>query len=142
MATNTLTARNHKITLRVAGVTIPGDWKTFSGGGLTSESTINRPGGMADREALPGVAERENITLEREYNWVRDDGLIGPGGLLDLQVELGADSEVVVQRLNPQKQAVGRPKVYRGTIVNAAEGDLDSESGDPATMTVECTAVN
>lgn len=142
MASNTLTARNHKITLQIDGVTIPGDWKTFSGGGISSESTTNRPGGMANRESLGGVAERENVAISREYDWARDGGLIGPGGFLDTAVENNADSVVTVQRLNNRKQPVGPPRMYVGTIQMATDAELDSEDSAVQTLNVECTAIN
>lgn len=141
MPQTVLTSKNHSITLVVGGLAVPGPWKTFTGGGKKSEGTFNRPGGMADRQALGGVSERENVTITREYDWTRDGALIGPGGYLDQQVDEDGESTVVVQRLNKQKQPVGSPKLYVGTIVGATDAELDSESSDVQIMTVECTAI-
>lgn len=142
MATTTLTEKDHAITLSVAGVAIPGFWKTFSGGGISSESTTNRPGGRADRESLPGVAERENVTITRERKWDRDGPLVGPGGFLDQCVEDGEESLVMVQYLNHKRQPVGQPKPYRGVIQQATDSELDSEGSGVQMITVVCTAVN
>jgi hypothetical protein len=141
MASNTLTSRNHKITLTVNSIQIPGDWKTFSGGGLSTESTFNNPGGMAEQEALGGIPTRENVSIGREYNWVRDDSLVGPGGFLDEAAKNDADTVVTVQRLNRLKQPVGRAKMYAGKIVQVGDAELDSEDSEAQMWTVECSAV-
>src|ERR1700712_1274087 len=116
-----LTSRNHSITLKVGDIAIAGPWKTFTGGGIKSAGTFNRPGGMADRQAIGGVTERENVKITREFDYVRDAGLVGPGGLLDTAVEEGHPSVVMVQRLDANKRPVGDPKPYVGMIIVAED---------------------
>lgn len=142
MATTVLTSRNHAISLTVANVAIPGFWKTFEGGGLSAETTINRPGGMADRVVIASTAERDNVTLGRDYDWVRDGALIGPGGYLDAQVEEGGAATVTVQKLNQQRQPVGAATVYRGVIAAANPPEWDSEGTDTQMYTIEIAVEN
>ncbi len=141
MATDTLTARNHRVTLSVEGTPIPGPWKTFAGGGLTGEATMNSPGGMEQEESIPNTPKREPVTITREYKTSRDAGLFGPGGFLETAKKQGLTFTVTKQDLDHRGQPVGPPKHYSGTANDVSEGDLDSESGEVRMCTVVVAAV-
>jgi hypothetical protein len=138
-----LTSRNHAISVTIGGGAIPGFWKTLEGGALTTETTTNRPGGMASRMVLATTAERDEVTVGREYDYVRDSGLTGPGGYIDAAVELGMTAQVTVQPLNPQtRQPVGRPIVYSGVASGSTPPEWDSESTDVQSFTFTIAVEN
>jgi hypothetical protein len=137
----TLTSRNHLVVFTVGTVTIPGAWKTVAGGGLTSENTKNRPGGMGQEETIPGVPTREDLTITREYNTARDAALVGPGGFFETAQKNGVDCAVTVQDLGRDAQPIGPAKVYRGTITSSSRADRDSESNEVDTLTVVLSVV-
>lgn len=103
-----------------------GVFDTWEGGGVTSESTKHRRGGMGRQIAVAGVPVIEDVTIGRDYDLVRDNPMahtlsdaVGRGRIVATKVYL-----------NDDREAVGDPIVIRGVLVGYNEPNSDSDSGD------------
>jgi hypothetical protein len=113
-----------------------GVFDSFEGGAGSSEETKYRPGGMGDEVSLGGQQTRENFTVARLYRQDRDhsrahwlDGRRGRAKVVAKKQPLDADR-------NP----FGRPLVYTGTLLTVSFPDHDSQSDDPAVLSLEVVA--
>lgn len=124
-----------RVTVSVDGVGY-GVWETFDGGEGDSDETKNRPGALEDEESLGGPKTRGNVTVSRNYKRNRDQGV-----LKVLDAKRGrAPMTVVKQPLDPDKNAVGQPDIYTGTLKRVTGPNANSNSGDPAKIELEMTA--
>lgn len=121
-----------RVTLTVDGKNY-GVFDTFSGGNVTANSSRYAAGGMDDPEPQGGTADREAITIGRQFRRNRDvaaqvelDNLVGKGKAV-----------VSRQALDPDKVAIGPPKVFKGVINGCTEPEHDSNGDDPSTFEVE-----
>lgn len=134
--TTILTQANHLITLSVDGQGVPGAWMQFEGGALSMESTTVRPGGMADRVVLTATPERDEVTLTREYDYLRDGAL---RTYLEQALIDGLEAIAMVQDLDQRKQPVGEPVPYKGVLSTVTPPERDSSGSDAATWSVTLT---
>ena len=113
-----------------------GVFDSFSGGGADSEDTKHRPGGMGDEESLGGPRTRDNFTVSRLYKLERDHG---QAKKLDAKVGSG---KVVAKRimLDRQKNPVGEPITFTGTLKAFTHPEHDSTSADKKMVELEVTA--
>lgn len=114
-----------------------GIWDTDDGGGKDSEESKYKEGGMGATIALSGDSEVENITLQRLYKMDRDHAKIGK--LLGY-VGRGVRFVYTKSALDADGHAVGNPIVYKGTFKRCTPPNTDSNSSDPALVSVELTA--
>lgn len=134
----TLTERNHLITLTANGSPIRDAWMKFEGGNKTTESGKIHPGGMADAIPLPGLPDREDITLTREYDPIRDQAIRRS---LDVLADDGGSAQVQVQDLGYNKLPVGSPDSFSGIVKGVGYPQRDSESTTGLTWTVTIGSV-
>jgi hypothetical protein len=112
-----------------------GTFDKFEGGESDSDDTTYRPGNMADAISLGGPKTVSAITVARLYTPERDGARYHW-----LEQRVGtAEVTVVVQGKNTQKVAVGRPRVYTGTLKTVSGPEVDSDSSDPAMFELQIT---
>lgn len=125
----------YEVTLRINGDDY-GVWDSFSGGGVDSEETKYRPGGMAAQISLGGSKSTENITLGRLFRADRDNLIVK-----QLNSLCGnGDCVVVKQMLTVDGAATGEPLTYAGTLKSCKAPDHNSESDDPGMIELEISA--
>ena len=124
-----------RVTVNINGTDF-GVWDAFSGGGVSSEDTKNRPGGMEPEESLGGPKSRDAFTVSRLFRADRDlpafvalDQLCGSGRVVAKR-----------QALNSDRSPAGSPITYTGTLMKVTPPDHDSNSGDRATFSIEVSA--
>jgi hypothetical protein len=128
-----------RVTVSVTGNGITlnlGVFDTFTGGAHKSENQKHRPGSMGTRKALGGPGDRDDFSVGRLYELLRDhphiktlDNLVGIG-----QVHASR------QKLNPDKSPAGEPINYTGTLIGVNYPDHDSDSSDKAMFTLDVSA--
>jgi hypothetical protein len=125
------------VTVTGNGTTLSlGVFDSFSGGSHKAENQKHRPGSMGTRKSLGGPGDRDDFSVGRLYELLRDhphiktlDGLVGIG-------EVHASR----QKLNPDKSAFGEPVNYTGTLVAVNYPDHDSDSSDKAMFSLDVSA--
>lgn len=116
-----------------------GVFDKMSGGNADSDEVKYRPGNMANEITLGGHRTIENVTVERLYD-LSVDAAGSPSNLVWLMNGVGSARVVVTkQSLDVNKNAFGDPIVYRGTLKGVTPPDVDSESTDAATWSMEVT---
>lgn len=130
---------NVTISATISGTTRDlGTFDGFSGGEIDSEETKFWPGGLGEQISLGGRREVANFTVNRLYDLVRDHPIMGwlAGGV-------GKGTIVASkQPIDPDRNAVGRPLVYRGTLKTVTPPDHDSESSDAGKWEMEVTSAS
>lgn len=110
-------------------------WDTVSGGEIDSEESKYRPGGMAAEISLGGTRTVGNITLGRNYDFLRDHPL-----LPWLVSRVGAGRCAIGrQPLDINGVPQGSPTRYTGTLKTVSPPDIDSMSNDPSMVELEIT---
>jgi hypothetical protein len=110
-------------------------WDTLDGGEIDSEESKYRPGGMAAEISLGGTRTVGNITLGRNYDFLRDHPL-----LPWLIGRVGSGRAVIGrQPLNINRVPQGAPTRYTGTLKTVTPPGVDSMSNDPALIEIEIT---
>ena len=113
-----------------------GKFMMKSGGGITAESTKIFPGGSTVPVILTGHREVENITVSRTFLTGRDDVLLKEWRPKVGQQETSITIQMVDQDMNPI--APVPTYTYSGCVlVGITEADVDSSSGEPATIELE-----
>src|SRR5262245_3290209 len=110
-------------------------WDTLDGGEIDSEEAKYRPGGMAAEISLGGTRTVGNITLGRNYDYLRDHPLMQ--WLVD-RVGFGRCT-IGRQPLDPNRVPQGSPTRYTGTLKTVTPPAIDSMSNDPAKIELEIT---
>jgi hypothetical protein len=110
-----------------------GVWSRRTGGNADSEETKFPPGGMADEISLGGRGTFDNITVAKLF---RD---LIPYRRSLLNARGGARVTVSDQPLDRDKNPIGVPTVYVGTLKAVNFGDSDSTSNDPKLIELEIT---
>lgn len=120
--------------MTVDGRQLPGSFDKVEGGGITTEASTYRPGGMVGSIPLPAPSSVENVTATRYFDAERD-------APLDPWLRSVADrapATLTVVLLGADKQPVGEPTVYDGYISGYQGPEFDSTSdGDVAEMSIE-----
>jgi hypothetical protein len=119
-----------------------GTFDKMSGGNADSEESKYSPGNMAEPITLGGRRTIENVTVERLYDLQRDASPVsgGQSNLRWLMNGVGSAQIVVTkQSLDVNKNPFGYPLVYRGTLKAVTPPEVDSESTDAATWSIEIT---
>lgn len=122
-----------RITVKVGSIDL-GVMQNKSGGAVRAESTKTRPGGMEDEIDLGGVVSVEDVELAALF----DLDFIQPK-LGQLRALVGVQDQVVVteQYLDRDKNAKGKPDVYRGSLAAVAAPDYDSDqTGEKAQLSI------
>lgn len=117
-------------TANVDGTPIPGAFDKFDGGEVTADGaeTYNA-GGMADAEALPGVAKTGEVKIARGYRAERDAPL-----KRWLNGKLNRPFVIGKQPLNPDKTpVVDGLETFRGLLTGVTTPQHDS-NGQAVTM--------
>lgn len=124
-----------RCTVSVAGVDL-GVFDSFAGGENDSDTTIWRRGGMGGPESLGGITTRGDFTVARNYRLERDHPLVK---FLDAQAGIG---EVVAVRtmLDGDKNPVGDPITFTGTLKTFTHPDHDSNASDAKVVSLVVTA--
>lgn len=123
------------VTLSVEGRPC-GVYDMFEGGAGDSDETKHRPGGMGAVKTYGGPTNVANITLSRVFEPDRDSDLVRW-----LQSVRGrARATVSRQPLDRDKNPWGRPFVYGGTLKTVTLGNIDSNSSDVDTYSLEISA--
>lgn len=120
-----------RVTVSVNGRSF-GVFRTRSGGRKTSTPTKGFPGGMEPQEVAPGRAEREDVTLTRMVKLGRDEQLCRD---LDAACPAG-DIVITSQFLSADRNASGRPFVYRGVLSEVGLPEYDAESDDYGELSI------
>lgn len=110
-------------------------WDTFSGGEIDSDESKYRPGGMAAEVSLGGTRTLGEITVGREYDYLRDHPIV-PW----LVNRVGSGRCIVGrQPLDVNGVPQGTPTTYTGTLKTLTLPDIDSMSNDPALIELAIT---
>jgi hypothetical protein len=110
-------------------------WDTLDGGEIDSDESKYRPGGMAAEVSLGGSRTVGNITLQRNYDYLRDHPLLS--WLID---RVGAGRCAIGrQPLDLNRIPQGSPTTYKGTLKTVTPPGIDSMSNDPALIELEIT---
>lgn len=121
----------YSVRVTVAGTDL-GVYDKMSGGGVDSNETKYRPGGLADEVTLGGSRAVANVTASKLY----DENVHGLIHWLYSQAGK-ADMVVTKQPLDANGAAFGRPIVYRGSLKAVKAPDVDSTSSAPALVELE-----
>lgn len=117
------------------GETDLGIFDKMSGGAKDSNERKYKPGGLAPEVSLGGQATVTNITVERLYVRERDHN--------ELPMLLAAVGKARVsikkQPLDADGAPYGSPVVYTGVLKQVTPPEVDSESSDPAMLSLEVT---
>lgn len=118
-------------------VTIDGeDWGVFdkkTGGKVNANGTTYKPGNMVKAIALGGVPTSDSISLQRNYDRVRDHSRIGR-----LVSRVGKGRVVVKQRpLDLDGNGYGDSIIWSGILDGVAAPDVDSESTSAAMLELD-----
>jgi hypothetical protein len=110
-------------------------WDRWSGGEIDSDESKYRPGGMAAEISLGGTRTVGNITLGRDYDYLRDHPL-----LPWLISKVGAGRATIGrQPLDMNGSPQGAALTYTGTLKTVTPPDIDSMSNDAAILELEFT---
>jgi hypothetical protein len=121
-----------RITVKVAGHEF-GVWDSKTGGEVSSESTVYKPGGMGPPIALAGQVTTSPVILNRLFTL--DDDLLSLQLLFNLA---GKGNATVTQTaLDPDGNVNGPPIVYVGKLTRVAPPTHDSNSQDAARVEIE-----
>lgn len=113
-----------------------GIWDKMSGGEVDSEESKYPPGGMGDEIPLGGRRTVGNITVERLYMHARDHTEAKA-----LMNGVGKSTVVITkQPLDEDKNVFGDPIVYQGKLKTYTGPEPDSESSDPALVSLEISS--
>ena len=126
-------ADQRRVTVVVDDIDL-GIMDTKSGGGVTAETTKHRPGGMQDEKDYGGPVTVEDLELTAVY----DLDVIHPL-VPRLRSKVGVQDAVVVteQPLDRDKNAKGRPDVFRGSLSAFSPPDYDANStGEVAKLSI------
>ena len=123
----------YSVTLTIDGQDL-GVWDALDGGGIDSEETRYKPGGLAAEIPLGGTSSRANLTLSKLY----DEGVHDRYHWLDSRAGRG---QVVVtrQNLDTDGNAYGRPLIYKGKLKAVTPPKVDSTSSDAGLIEIEVT---
>lgn len=111
-------------TLYVDGVGHIGTFDNGSGGDANANVAKHRQGGMGSEITLPALPTYSDITLERMYDENRDHVLIGT-----LRTLVGRNKcTVTEQPLDPDGNAFGSPRIFKGRLSNIKDGSTSSDS--------------
>lgn len=109
-----------------------GECRTRSGGGKTSESVTDRPGGMAPPEVFVGTYEHEEATVERALSHGVDSGL-----LQKMNARHGEVFTITEQPVDDRgRPGFHRPNVYKGKLTGSAESDMDANGNERKVLTL------
>lgn len=122
------------VRLYVDGVGDLGPWDRKSGGEVDSEETTYRLGGSPDRISLGGPVGTGNLTLARLY----DENAHAVYHRL-AAVAGRANATVVMQPLDENDYAFGRPIVWRCKLKRVSAPDYDSNGNAASLIEVELT---
>lgn len=110
-------------------------WDKWSGGEIDSDESKYRPGGMAAEVSLGGTRTLGEITIGREYDFLRDHPLV-PW----LFNRVGSGRCVMGrQPLDVNGVPQGSPTTYTGTLKTLTLPDIDSMSNDAAIIELAIT---
>jgi hypothetical protein len=110
-----------------------GIWDKQSGGGVDSEETKYKPGGMAKEVSLGGSTNIENVTVSRLYVLDRDHLRVKAW-----MSRVGrATVKVSKQPLDVDGNVFGDPIVYTGKLKRCTPPEVDSESSDAGLVEIE-----
>lgn len=112
-----------------------GVWDQKEGGEPAAPSIKHRPGGSKTEVSYPSLVKYTNITLERVYdNETRNDQSL----CATLNTLCGeATATVTEQPLDANLSAFGTPRTFRGKLLTAKPGPVNSNSDDVRMWTVE-----
>lgn len=124
-------ANQHSVTVNVDGTPL-GVFDTIEGGGVDSDETKYRPGGMAPQISLGGFQTVDNVTVGRLYELARDHDLV--------RWLLGRSGKgrvtVTKQFLDTDGNPYGKPYIYTGTLKTVTPPHGDSNSNDASVWTM------
>jgi hypothetical protein len=110
-------------------------WDTLDGGEIDSDESKYRPGGMSAEISLGGTRTIGNITLGRNYDYLRDHPMLSW-----LVARVGAGRCVIGrQPLDLNRIPQGSPTTYTGTLKTVTPPGVDSMSNDAAVIELEIT---
>jgi hypothetical protein len=110
-------------------------WDSLDGGEIDSDESKYRPGGLQSEVSLGGTRTVGNITLGRNYDYLRDHPM-----LPWLVSRVGAGRCVIGrQPLDFNGVPQGAPTRYTGTLKTVTPPGIDSMSNDPTKIEVEIT---
>jgi len=108
----------------------------FQGGGMDSEETRHRAGGMQPEVSLGGPQTQTEITVMRLESEDRDDF-----ALQNWLMQKVGTGRVVITRtpLKRDGSVAGRARTHRGMLKSVTPPDHDSNSADAATYSLTIT---
>lgn len=121
-----------RVTLTVDGSN-RGVWDKKSGGDVDSNELKYSPGGMAQQVSMGGMVTPANITLQRDYDRVRDHDTI-----TFLLSRVGKSPATVHQQpLDFDGNPYGKTVHWKGILKRVLIPDVDSEGNAAAMLEVE-----
>lgn len=108
---------------------IEGNWRTMTGGGLTSEVTRDWEGGSSVPDLLSGPPTAEDIEVTRTYDSVRDAAIVAR-----LRPLVGRGRFTLTkQPLDANDFRVGKPITYPNCVLlSVTDPESDASSSDAA----------
>ncbi len=111
-----------------------GIWDSFGGGDTTAKVAHHRPGGMGPEKLYRGLPTYAAVTVGRAYERARDHEQVRL-----MQTLVGVASMTVTkQPLDENRQAWGKPIVYRGKLSGVKPGKADSTSENVDMCELDC----
>jgi hypothetical protein len=126
------------VTLNVDGIGNCGVWDDKTGGENIAAATRHRPGGMGPEQVFPALPTLSAIVLSRVYDTTKGDVALC-GQLSQLAGRVYAT--VTEQPLDPQGNAFGVPRTFRGLLSSAKPGPISSDSNALRMWEVDIDAV-
>ena len=124
------------ISSRVSGV--PGNWRTFTGGSGSSETSLDYDGGAPKPSILSGAPTFEDIVVTRTYDKVADASWIR-----NLRSNLGRSRHTVTKfTTDVNYVAIGTPDTYPDCLlkgISEPEGDAASLDSAEVSLTFATT---
>lgn len=125
----------HVENMRSGNLNNLGVFDKMTGGGLDSDETKYKPGGMVPPVSLGGSKTTDNVVVSRLYRLARDHDIVQM-----LFNGVGKAKMVITkQPLDADGNVYGKPIVYNGTLKRCTPPEHDSESSAAALIELEMT---
>lgn len=113
---------------------LPGPWRTLSGGGRSSETIKIRPGHRLPEQARAGAPTTENVVVSSNY---KPDVWLDWQPRLDAALNRGAGITAARMYMDARGQVFGRRRTYRGVITRVTPPEYDTDSDDAGDLEIE-----
>ncbi|WNO25837.1 tail tube protein [Arthrobacter phage Altadena] len=112
---------------------IPGNWRTWSGGGGSADTSLDYDGGDPIPDILSAPPTFDDIEIVRTYDPIADAAWVR-----DLRRKIGRSRHTLTKfAVDMNWIAVGDPDTYPGCVLKGIqEPETDASSGDASEITL------